>query len=86
MFRFAGFYISGLTSSASASTVLSSVVICFFGVVFATTRLMVVPQSLPRLVCLVSRSTFVWSSVSLMKLILDSDGPSAFASSSGVSV
>jgi hypothetical protein len=46
----------------------------------------VVPLSLPRLVCMVSRSTFVWSAVRLMKLVLDSDGPSAFASSSGVSV
>ncbi|KAK2443080.1 hypothetical protein QL285_014218 [Trifolium repens] len=78
--------VSWLTSSASASTDLSSVVICFFGVVFATTSLMVVPQSLSRLVCLVFRSTFVWSAICLMKLVLDSDGPSAFASSSGVSV
>jgi hypothetical protein len=61
-------------------------VFCFFGVVFATTGLIVVPLSLPRLFCLVSLSTFVWSAVRLMKLVLDSDGPSAFASSSEVSV
>jgi hypothetical protein len=70
----------------SASAVLSSMVFCFFGVLFATTGLMVVPLSLPRLVCLGSRSTFVWSSIRLMKLVLDYDGPSAFGSSSGVSV
>jgi hypothetical protein len=59
----------------------------FFGVfLFATTGLMAAPMSLSRLVYLGSRSTFVWSAVHLMKLVLDSDGPSAFASSSGVSV
>jgi hypothetical protein len=68
------------------STVLSSVVFCFFGVVFVATSLMVVPLSLLRLVCLVFRSTFVWSAVRQMKLVLDSDGPSVFDSSSGVSV
>ncbi|MCH79295.1 hypothetical protein A2U01_0000041 [Trifolium medium] len=47
---------------------------------------MVVPLSLPRLVCLGSRSTVVWSVVRLMELVLDSDGPSAFDSSSGVRV
>jgi hypothetical protein len=73
-----------LTSSASA--VLSSVVFCFFGVFFAITGLMVVPLSLPRFVFLGSRSTFVWLVVRLMKLVLDSNGPSVFASSSGVSV
>jgi hypothetical protein len=84
--RFAGLYISRLTSSASASAILSSVVFYFFGVFFATTGLMVVPLLLPRLDCLGSYSTFVWLAVRLMKLVLDSDGPSAFASSSGVSV
>ncbi|MCH80795.1 hypothetical protein A2U01_0001569 [Trifolium medium] len=59
---------------------------CFFGVYFATTGLMVVPLSLPRLVCLGSRSTFVWSAVRLMELVLDSDGSSAFDSCLGVSV
>jgi hypothetical protein len=29
---------------------------------------------------------FVWSAIRLMKLVLDSDGPSAFDSSSGVRV
>jgi hypothetical protein len=38
----------------------------FFGVYFTTTGLMVVPLSLPRLVCLDFRSTFVWSAVRLM--------------------
>jgi hypothetical protein len=47
-----------LTSSALASAVSSSVVFCFFGVFFATTGLMVVSLSLPRLVCLGSRPTF----------------------------
>jgi hypothetical protein len=70
----------------SASAILSSVVFYFFDVFFATTGLIVVPLSLLRLVCLGSCSTFVWSAVRLMKLVLDSDGPSAFASSSGVSV
>ena len=31
-------------------------------------------------------STFVWSTVRLMKLVLDADGPSNFDSSSGVRV
>jgi hypothetical protein len=62
------------------------VVFCFFGVVFATTGLMVVTLSLSRLVCMVSRSIFVWSAVRLLKLVLDSDGPNTFASSSGVRV
>ena len=31
-------------------------------------------------------STFVWSAVRLMKLVLDADGPSNFDSSSGVRV
>jgi hypothetical protein len=75
-----------LTFSASASTVLSSGGVLFFGVYFATIGLMVVPLSLSRLVYLGSLSTFVWSAVRLMELVLDSDGPSAFASSSGVSV
>ncbi|MCI93531.1 hypothetical protein A2U01_0114829, partial [Trifolium medium] len=44
---------------------------------------MVVPLSLPTLVCLGSRSTFVWLAIRLMELVLDSDGPSAFDSSSG---
>jgi hypothetical protein len=58
----------------------------FFGVYFTTTGLMVVPLSLPRLVCLDFRSTFVWSAVRLMELVLDSDGPSAFDSSLEVRV
>jgi hypothetical protein len=45
-----------------------------------------VPLSLPRFVCLGSFSTFVWSRVRLMELVLDSDGPSAFDLRSGVSV
>jgi hypothetical protein len=47
---------------------------------------MVMPLSLPRFVCLGFRSTFIWSAVRLMELVLDSDGPNVFASSSGVSV
>ncbi|KAK2355070.1 hypothetical protein QL285_092514 [Trifolium repens] len=86
LLRFAGLYVSGLTFSASASTVLSSRGVCFFGVYFATTSFMVVPLSLPRPFCLGSLSTFVWSAVRLMELVLYSDGPSAFASSSEVSV
>jgi hypothetical protein len=58
----------------------------FFGVYFTTTGLMVAPLSLPKLVCLDSRSTFVWSAVRLMELVLNSYGPSAFDSSSGVRV
>jgi hypothetical protein len=53
---------------------------------FATIGLMAVPLSLSRLVYLGFRSTFVWSAVRLMKLVLDSDGRSAFASSSEVRV
>jgi hypothetical protein len=70
--RFAGLYVSELTSSASASAVLSSGGVCFFGVYFAVTDLMVVPLSLPRLVRLGSRSTFVWSAVRLKELLMGS--------------
>jgi hypothetical protein len=84
--RFAGLWVSGLTSSASAPTVLSSGGFCLFGVYFAIIGLMVVPLSLPRFVCLGSLSTFVWSAVRLKELVLDSDGPNTFDSSSGVSV
>ncbi|KAK2411617.1 hypothetical protein QL285_046877 [Trifolium repens] len=81
-----GLWVSGLTSSALTPTVLSSGGFCLFGVYFATTGLMVVSLSLSRFVCLGSLSTFVWSAIRLKELVLDFDGPSAFDSSSGVSV
>ncbi|KAK2403008.1 hypothetical protein QL285_052483 [Trifolium repens] len=81
---FAGLWVSVLTSSASAVFILSGVLFfwCLFRHYWPHGGASVVAET-----CLLGFfSTFVWSAIRLMKLVLDSDGPSAFDSSSGVSV